>query len=523
MPISLTILTCRSMTASTMSHAERRSHFAASFGVALSFVTWQDELCHLNFLRRSKYEQQCSRMRQYFIYLLLITLADRYTIYHFKTQYETTNAMSEHDQQLRTTHRDCSIPSSAPSEEAAWAASELSEAPVASRLRYHQNKQQTTKSELLSNDPALPPTPRGFGSRPRPRNPAISSESDRILEQDPTQNEQDGSIDLPQNSPSRPPFEYSDETSLADGPAALVLTSTDSSNGPPSMPAQSPQTPVATASPGMKALIAQVPSPRLDLNRCKNRCGGIVFDVLAQDVLPAQTNEHRESLIKTITELVNAIAANLGISLDNPDAKLRILEFAQALYFRARDRIRRAAKIQSAFRPVEESGSLAQDQLYCLMMALRVVDRRMREVDEADLDAFEACCWVAAMKWQIDIHKNWITDLTVERKRKGRDGDEATASSCKHRRTVSNESEDSSNTALKRRPGRPAGVKNKKTVAAERREATIAATRNQNTALPVTPTRAPRPPRTTYVRSASRAWLLHRYSTIHSFTGTTPI
>lgn len=247
-----------------------------------------------------------------------------------------------------------------------------------------------------------------------------------------------------------------------------------------------------SASPHMQALIEQVPSLGLDLNKCKGRCGRIVFDVLAPVELSDRFQKHKELLSKIITELSLVVAARLGIPSDGPEAGLRIEEFVQALYYKAREELHQAARVQQPFPPIAKSGSFSYNQLCCLMQVLREVDKMLRAVDKDDLPVFEACCTVAAMQWQLDIHKHWIAELGGDKKRKNHEDDDSAGGSRKHRRTTSIESKsDESNTVSKRRPGRPPGALNKTTVAAREREAAIAAARGQNVRSPISTTPAP--------------------------------
>lgn len=245
--------------------------------------------------------------------------------------------------------------------------------------------------------------------------------------------------------------------------------------------------------PRILALMGRVPNLGLDLHLCKDRCGNIAFDILAPTELPDKVKEHGELFMNIRAQLRTAVIAHLNISPDDQGARQRISEFEQALYYKTREELHRTAQIQRPFRPVSRSKSFADDQLYCLLVVLRAVDKTMRKVDEADLPAFEACCKISAMRWQIDIHKHWITELTGERERQNRDDEEATSYSHKNPKTTSVKSKRGKTlNTQKRRPGRPAGSRNKATVAVEAQRHLATATRDRVVELPATPTPAPR-------------------------------
>ncbi|KAK5099575.1 hypothetical protein LTR70_002345 [Exophiala xenobiotica] len=391
--------------------------------------------------------------------------------------------MAEHDQQSTVENRDCSVLSDAPSEEATQAVNELSEA---SRRSDAQSRRQ---AHFNTEEPA---------SQFRPFDPPNLPNSDRLPGEERTQSgpSNGGSGDVPRHPNQHFSTEQLDKvlTSSAnrsrDTPSLIPAPVQQRS----ALPAKFQSRLYDPANPHMQALIEQAPSLGLDLEKCKDRCGFIIFDVLTPAELPDHFKKHKESLSMILAELKPAVAAHLGTSPDYLGTDLRVEEFVQALYYKAREELHHAAGFQQSFPPVAKAGSFFYDQLHRLMQVLREVDKKLRDVDEADLPVFEACCTVAAMKWQIDIHKHWIAELGGDKKRKNRDGDDSASPLRKHRRTTSVEStSDENSVAPKRRPGRPPGALNKTTVAAREREAAIAAARDQSVELPTTPTPAPRP------------------------------
>ncbi|KAK5941819.1 hypothetical protein PMZ80_005770 [Knufia obscura] len=380
------------------------------------------------------------------------------------------------------TTRDSSILRVAPSQEVLRAVNELSEGPKASNHEAHEEARQDTEGQLHSHNYATALTGEAVHQH-NSHDRATSSTSGHLSTEDAPQNVPDDGLSKPPNRPDpRPSIERSDST-------PLVV------NDPIPSAASTGTTDHGLSSLNMQELIGQVPSLRLSLGQCKDRCGAIVFDVLAEASISEELKQHSESYKALRMELRNAVAFHLGLSSEDPQAKPIFVRFEEALYRKAREELHQAAGLPQPFRPLESSRSFADDQLYCIMMVLRVVDKMLREVDEADLRAFQACCQKAAMKWQLDIHKHWIAELTGEKKRKGRDGEISASQSHKHRRTTSLESEGhAGESAPKRRPGRPPGAKNKASVAPKQRAAARATTRDQSVGLPATPTPAPRAP-----------------------------
>jgi len=406
--------------------------------------------------------------------------------------------MAEHDQQPTMGTQDCSVLSDASSEEVTQAVDGLSEFHGGSDAQHRQQSRFDTEGQLSLHHDIHSLTWLGLTSQSRRRDSVAFPESDQLttreeLTQDVVSN--GGPAHSSQHTNQHFSTEQSDTvltspTKTGDGdmlshvPTSLQHT--------PALPAK-PQSRIHdSASPHMQALIEQVPSLGLDLNKCKGRCGRIVFDVLAPVELSDRFKKHKESLSKIIAELSLVVAAHLGIPSDDPNARSRIEEFVQALYYKAREELHQAARLQQPFPPVAKSGSFSYNQLCCLMQLLREVDKMLRAVDKDDLPVFGACCTVAAMQWQIDIHKHWIAELGGDKKRKDHENDDSAGGLRKHRRTTSIESKsDESNTVSRRRPGRPPGALNKTTVAAREREAAIAAARGQNGRSPISTTPAP--------------------------------
>lgn len=213
--------------------------------------------------------------------------------------------------------------------------------------------------------------------------------------------------------------------------------------------------------------------------RLTDRCRGMDYiPFRTKEELDRRRNDHVESLKDLVIRLHAAIARRLQAARgDDP----RISTIGRSLYTRAIEALRFLFPGEDRYFQDMDTGNYQASQLIVLNRLLRRIDLTIRPNGPVHLETSLASWYVAALKWQIDIHEEWIAELESGKKRK-RD-------SVEHRENMKDEDENSrdskdkgegvkiqkdvgrtrANPTQPRRPGRPPGSLNKSTIAAQQR------------------------------------------------------
>lgn len=227
----------------------------------------------------------------------------------------------------------------------------------------------------------------------------------------------------------------------------------------------------------VRALIESAPG--LDLNEpgLTNRCRGMDYiPFKTTDERDRTQNDHVLTMHDVLSRLRAAIMRRLRIVQPrSPVLDPRIATVENFLYIKAVHILRARFPEQDQCFADLENFNRPTAQLAILNRLLQYIDLTIRPNGPVHLGNSLDAWSVAAMKWQREIHEDWIAELEINKKRKGSgdDDDDDDKADCQGRDVKKPRINLSKKADKKptRRPGRPPGSLNKSTIAARLKQA----------------------------------------------------